>query len=118
MKITKTQAQILEEAKHTIAVLREYKDFSDFFDNCEWGRQMTFSVAKSCNNAWNSAEKWKMKNPKEWARMENDYYDAVNEQIIIVFAKTESINALEKAGLIKIIEAAQYRGGAEKIKIL
>lgn len=50
--------------------------------------------------------------------MEKAYYAAVNEQIIIVFAKTESINALERAGLIKVIKAAQFKGDAETIKIL
>lgn len=30
MKISKTQAEILEKAKKTIAILREYKDYTDF----------------------------------------------------------------------------------------
>lgn len=118
MKISKTQLTILENAKQTIAVLREYKDFTDFFDNCERNRQGTFRTAAYCNGAWNSSEIWKTKDPTEWARMEKAYCDAVNEQIIIVFAKTESINALERAGLIKVVKAAKFKGDAETIKIL
>lgn len=118
MKISKTQAGILEEAKRTIAILREYKDYTDFFDNCDRNRQGTFTTASCCNGAWNSSEIWKTKDPNKWARMEKAYYDAVNEQIIIVFAKTESINALERAGLIKVVKAAKFKGDAETIKIL
>lgn len=118
MKISKTQAEILEKAKKTIAILREYKDYTDFFNNCEANKQNTFTTASRCNGAWNNSEIWKTKSPNEWARMEKAYYAAVNEQIIIVFAKTESINALERTGLIKVIKAAQFKGDAETIKIL
>ena len=50
--------------------------------------------------------------------MEKTYNDAVNEHIIIVYAKTESVEALQRAGLIEIIEEAKYNGGYEKVKII
>lgn len=118
MKISKTQSEILERAKKTIEILRQYKNFEDFFTNCPWGAQSTYSVMTSYNCAWRNVEKWKTERAEEWARMESDYNAAVNEQIIIVMAKTESVLALERAGLIKIIEAAQFKGDAETIKIL
>lgn len=117
MKITKTQAKILAEAKQTIAVLSKYKNHADFFDNSK-GEQGTFTTAWGCNGACNSAAKYRANFPEAWARMEKAYNDAVNEHIIIVFAKTESVEALQRAGLIEIIEAAKHSGGAEKIKIL
>lgn len=117
MKISKTQAEILEKAKNTIEILRKYKNFTDFFDNSR-NEQITFSTAASYNCAWNSSELWRAKDPKRWAEMEKDYIDAVNEQIIIVAAKTESVHALERAGLIKILEEAKCNGGYETIKIL
>lgn len=118
MKISKTQEQILQTAKKEIAYLREFANFEDFFVNGEIGKGNTFSCAAHFNCAWRSPEKWRTENPDGWARMEKAYNDAVNEQIIIVFAKTESIKALERAGLARIIEEAGYKGGAETIKIL
>lgn len=56
MKISKTQAEILEKAKKTIAILREYKDYTDFFNNCEANKQNTFTTASRCNGAWNNSE--------------------------------------------------------------
>ena len=118
MKISKTQAGILEKSKNVIKILREYKNFADFFDNCPYGRQNTYTTAASCNGAYDSSEKYKAKDPERWAEMEKQYNEVINEQIIIVFAKTESLAALERAGLIKVVKAAIVKGGAEKIKIL
>lgn len=118
MKISKTQSEILERAKKTIEVLRKYKDFEDFFTNCPWGEQTTFPVITSFNCAWRNVEKWKTERAGEWASMESDYNAAINEQKIIVYAKTESVKALERAGLIEIVEEAEFNGGFETIKIL
>ena len=118
MKISKTQAKILENSKRIIKILQEYKNFADFFDNCPPCRQNVYTTAGFCNGAYNSSEKYKAKDPKQWAEMEKEYNDVINEQIIIVFAKTESLAALERVGLIKVVETAVVKGGAEKIKIL
>ena len=117
MKLTKTQEKIITELKKTIAVLSKYNNFSDFFNNSK-GEQHIFTTAQHCNGAYNSTEKYQAKAPSEWAKMEKTYNDAVNEHIIIVYAKTESVEALQRAGLIEIIEEAKYNGGYEKVKII
>ena len=117
MKITKTQEKILTDAKKTIDVLKKYKNHTDFFNNSR-NEQTTFTTAYYCNRAYNTAEKYQINNPEQWAKMEKNFNDAVNEQIIFVFAKTESVEALQRAGLIQIIEPAKFKGDAETIKIL
>lgn len=118
MKISKTQSAILEKVKRTIEVLSKYKNFTDFFDNSPRNEQSTFPVAATCNGAWNSSEIWRTKDLEQWAKLESDYLAAVNEHIIIVYAKTESVKALERAGLIEIIKEAKHNGGFETIKVL
>lgn len=118
MKISKTQTRILEDSKRIINVLREYKDFTDFFNNCPASKQCMLTTAAFCSGLYNSSEKYKAIFPERWREMEKAYNEAIYEQIVLVFAKTESITALARAGLIKIIEAAKVKGDADRIKIL
>ena len=117
MKISKTQEQILQEAKSAIAYLREFSGYEDFFVNGAVGRQNVVPCAVSFNCAWRSPERWRTERPDEWARMEKAFTDAVNEQIVQICAKTESVKALERAGLVRIIKKAGI-GGAETVQIL
>ena len=69
MKITKTQEKILTDAKKTIDVLKKYKNHADFFNNSR-NEQTTFTTAYYCNSAYNTAEKYQINNPEQWAKME------------------------------------------------
>lgn len=117
MKLSKTQQKLIDEAKRDIAVMSKYKDFADFFEHSKF-EQNYMTTAAHCNGAYNSVEKYMQKDIDRWRRMEASYKKAVEEHIIIVFAKTETIDALERAGAIKIIKRADYKGAAETIKIL
>lgn len=117
MKLSKTQQNVLEQLRKTIEVVSKYATHEDFFDNSK-NEQSTFTTALHCNGAYNSSEKYKEKDAAEFARMAENFYRAKNEHITIVFAKTETINALEKAGYVKVIKHATYRGGAETVKVL
>lgn len=117
MKLSKTQKNIMDKLNKTLSVLDKYETFEEFFDNskCE---QNTFTTAFNCNYKYNSSEKYAAQDPERFNEMRKDFYRAKNEQTLIVFAKTESINALERNGFLKIIEAAEYNGGAEIVKVL
>ena len=117
MKLSKAQQRLLDRKKHEIAVMSKYKNFADFFDNsvCE---QNYLRTAAHCNGAWNSSQKWMENDIDEWKRMERAYNDAVNEHILIAFAKKETIDVLVRAGLIVVIKRAQASWAADTIKIL
>lgn len=117
MKLSKAQQWVLDVAKHEIAVMSKYKNFADFFDNsvCE---QNYLRTAAHCNGAWNSSQKWIQNDIVEWKRMEQVYNAAVNEHIIEVFAKNETIDALERAGAIVVIKRARASWDTDTIKIL
>ena len=51
-------------------------------------------------------------------KMKKDFELAKFENTLIVFAKSETVQALERVGFIKIITPAKYKGGAELIKLL
>lgn len=116
-KLSVTQQKLYNKVKSTIAVIEKYETHEDFFNNSKY-EQNTFTTAEHCNSYYNSSEKYKKEDPKAWERMEEDFYKAKNEHITIVFAKTETVLALEKAGLIEIIKKADYENDAEVIKLL
>ena len=117
MKLSKTQKNIMDKLNKTLSVIDKYETFEDFFDNskCE---QNTFTTALHCNAKYNSSEKYAAQDPEKFNKMREDFYKAKNERTLIVFAKTETINALAKNGLLEVVEAAKYNGGAEIVKVL
>ena len=116
-KLSPTQIRTLDRLTHTLEVIRKYNDFADFFDN-SINEQSQFPTASRCNIYFNSSEKYKNQAPNEWDELCKAFEKAKNDSILIVYAKTETIKALEKAGKIQIVEAAQYKGDAETVKVL
>lgn len=117
MKLSNTQRKIYEEVTATLAILKKYSTFEEFFDNSKY-EQSTFTTAYNCNNKCNSSEKYQTFDAENWERMKKKFYTARDENIIMVLAKTETVNALVKAGLIEIVKPAPYRGCAETIKVI
>lgn len=117
MRLSETQQKVYENAKHTLEIVKKYDTYEEFFDNSK-SEQNTFTTACHCNFRYNSSEKYKAIDPEQWENMKKGFYEAKNNNIIIVFAKTETVKALENAGLIQIVEPAKYKGSAETIKVL
>ena len=117
MKLSKAQQTVMEHLNKTLAVVDKYETFEEFFDNskCE---QNTFTTGCHCNCLYNTSEKYESKDPIKFNEMRKDFYKAKNDRILIAIAKTETINVLERNGLIKVIEPAEYNGGAEIVKVL
>lgn len=97
--------------------MSKYQNFTDFFVNSN-GEQNYLTTAAHCNNAWKTPQKWISEDIEEWKRMEEVYNKAVNEHILMAFAKKETIDALERAGVIVIVKRAQASWDADTIKIL
>lgn len=117
MKLSKTQKNIMDKLNNVLSVIDKYDTFEEFFDN-SINEQNTFRTAYDCNSAYNSSEKYKTKDPLKFERIKENFYKAKNERILMVFAKTETINALVKYGLLEIVKEADYNGGAETVRIL
>lgn len=116
-KLTPTQTRILNDLTNTLEVIRKYNDFADFFDHSE-NEQNHFATAFRCNSDYSSSEKYQTKDPETWRRMKEAFEAARNNSIISVLAKTETVNALEAAGKIQVIEHPRYKGGMETVKVL
>lgn len=117
MKLTKAQQRVLDEAKHDIAVMSKYENFVDFFDNSKY-EQGYLTTAAKCNAAWNTSKRWIEDAFDEWRDMEKWYNLAVKEHIVKVYAKTETIDVLERVGAIVVIKRAKAIGYEDIIKIL
>lgn len=117
MKLSKTQQRVYDEAKRTIEVIKKYETFEEFFDNSR-GEQNQLKTAWGCNNLYNSSEKYKARKPEGWREIAESFYRIKNDSVLLVRAKTETINALVNAGLFEIVEAARYEGGCELVKVL
>lgn len=116
-KVTQTQKNIMLNIQKTIDVINKYETFEQFFDNSK-NEQNTLTTGYYCNGAYDTSEKYKNKNNIEFEQMKKSYELAKQENIIIVFAKTETLNKLEQLGYIKIVIPAEYKNGAETIKLL
>ena len=116
MQATKTQKRCYEELVNSIKVLKKYKSFEEFFEK-SIREQNYLTTAFDCNLFYNSVEKYKSRDLEGWQRMEKLFKKATEENIIKVFAKTETIEALERLGMIEIIERANIKGGRELVKV-
>jgi hypothetical protein len=118
-KLSKAQQQVLDDLNNTINVLRNYKNFEDFYDNSPFGEQDTFTCGASCNSRFRTSELAKINGGVEkWEKDRKDFENCKNNGILIVFAKTETIKALEKKGAIKIIKEAEFKGSCEIVQVL
>ena len=116
MKLSKAQKSVMDEMNNTLAVIDKYNTFEEFFDNSK-NEQNTLTTAWNCNAAYNSSEKYEKQNPDKFNEMRKAFYRAKNERILLVFAKTETLNVLERYGLLEVVEHAKYKGGAERVKV-
>lgn len=117
MKLSQTQQKVLEKLQNTCRVCKKYETFEDFFDNSKY-EQITFTTASYCNDAYNSSKKYKEKDSVRFEEMRKDFEACKNENILITFARTDTILKLQKLGYIKIIRSASYEGGAELVKVI
>lgn len=117
MKLSITQKKLYDKLVSTVKVLEKYQSYEDFFDNSK-DEQNTFTTAYHCNSYYNSSERYQQNDPQVWEEKKQSFYKARDEHILIVFAKTETLKALEKVGLIEIIEHAKHKGGCETVKII
>ena len=114
MKLSKAQQKVLDKVLETLEVCKKYATYQEFFDNSK-GEQNHFTTAF---HRGISFEEYAKRFPELCADMEQSFYKAKNENTLIVFAKTETIKAMAKAGVFEIVEEAQFKGGAETVKVL
>jgi hypothetical protein len=118
-KLSKAQQQVLDDLINTIKVLRKYETYEDFYDNSYWGEQDTFTCGESCNSMYRTSTLAKINGGiEQWEKKRQDFENCRNNGISIVFAKTETLKALEKNGFIKIIRTAEFKGGCEIVQVL
>ena len=118
MKLSKTQQEILDNAKRTIDVLRKYETFEDFYDNSYY-EQFTFATGVNYNKAFRTSELAKQKYTiEEWEEKRKEFELCKKESILLIKGKKESIEKLEKLGFLKIIVKATWSGDCELVKIL
>jgi hypothetical protein len=121
MRLSKAQHRVYENAVQTIKIAKKYGTYSNAYDNEKAGEQSNYTVGCYCNFDWDTQEKVLSHGEegiRKWNENESYFNQIRDEQTLILFAKTETILALEKAGLIKIVESAQYKGGCETVKVL
>lgn len=103
MKLSKTQEKVLNELKETIRIFNKYNSFEDFFINSN-REQGQLTTASSCNNLYNTPEKYKNRNLQEWKELEKAFYECRDNHRLLAYAKTETLKKLETLGFIKILE--------------
>jgi hypothetical protein len=67
---------------------------------------------------YNSSEKYKALDPSGWERLTNAFNEIKFNNTLLVYAKTETVKAIERAGLIQIVIEANDNFGYELIKVL
>lgn len=95
MKLTEAQERILTEAKKDIDTARAYETYEEYEYNRNSYykvRGMSLEEAKPIITKANEGGRW------------SKYYEAYREGRTLVIANTRTIKALEKLGLIKIID--------------
>ncbi len=93
IKLSKTQQKVLDTARAEIAAARKHETVEEYFNN----------ECHGYNNDYNTAEKFKAKNPKDW-EYKRVAWEQKNQGIVRTWAKTETLNKLMELGLIEIIE--------------
>ena len=119
MKLSKTQQALLDKCNAAHEFANRYNSYAELFDNATRKDTTYFTTGSSCNGAYTTREKYRAKDPEGWARMERHWELIRNEKIFqYTFAKTETIDALVKAGKIEVLEEPAFKGGAETIRVL
>ena len=107
MKLSKTQRDLLSHIKSTIAEARRYETAEAFYD----------AINRECNPRWSPAEAAKKHAPLNW-QCDKERRERSVQGIVLVSAKTETVNKLEQMGLIEIIERPKRKNGFELVKLL
>lgn len=106
MKLSKAQAEVLEEAKRKIDEARQYETYEEYYvkSEPEWRRK--------------DPEEYKTKHPDVWEYYKKNWENRRNG-IVLTQCNSRTIRKLEKLGLIEIIEdsCGQYVG-VDTIKVL
>ena len=100
MKLSKTQRDLLSHIKSTIAEARRYETAEAFYD----------AINRECNPRWSTAEAAKKHAPLNW-QCDKERWERSVQGIVLVSAKTETVNKLEQMGLIEIIERPKRKNG-------
>lgn len=117
MKLSKTQQNLMNELNNVLAVVDKYETHEEFFDNSK-DEQRTLTTAFNLNDDWNSSEKFKAKDLEGFNEMSERFYNAKNKRILIVYAKTETVKALERNGLVEVVRPPYCKGAPELVKVL
>lgn len=121
-KLTKTQQNLINDLRHDLAVIRSYPDYETFYDNCGYNRdgnnQHQLTTGNQCNERFNTAEKYEKAYPKQFEEDKAWFNKVVAEGLMIVYAKTETVQRLADEGLVEIVEPAKWKGDAEIVKVI
>ena len=94
MKLTKTQADLMDSLNAEIRNARECETFEDYFSKY---------IAHRVNTAFNTPEKYKAGNMEGW-----NWWKTVWEQkkngVVCTITNSRTIKALENLGLIEIVK--------------
>lgn len=109
MKLTKTQQELMDEAKERIDTARKYKNFEDYFNNEE---------AHRFNKLYNTPEKFRTNAPSGWKRFEQRW-KREKQAVIDIRCNSKTMKKLESLGLIQIIyDSTGDCQGLDTIKVL
>ena len=121
-KLTKTQQNLINELRHDLAVIRSYPDYETFFDNCGYNRdgniQRQLAAGNHHNAISDTAEKYEKAYPKQFEKDKAWFNKVVAEGLMIIYAKTETVQRLADEGLVEIVEPAKWKGDAEIVKVI
>lgn len=113
-KLSKTQSELLNNLISTIEVCKKYTNYEDMFLNSK-NEQNHLPTKDRCNCYYQTKESF---SAETWACYEEAFNDIKYKNTLIVYAKTETLKALENHGDIIIIEHAKYKGDAELVKVI
>lgn len=106
-KLTKAQQTVIDKAKQQIAEARLYETFEDYLTAQYEKTQKEYYINKvgwSEDKFYKSVADWIKSD--EWRRK---YYESTKAGCPLITANTRTLKALEKAGLIEIVDAGgQY----------
>jgi len=116
-KLTEAQQKVMERLSKTIEAISRYETFEELFVNSK-GEQDYLETAASCDTGCETPEKYRMKDPENWAKLERAFIEVRDEKTMFVYAKTETLQTLEKLGYIKVLKAATHVRDFDKVKVL
>lgn len=111
-KLTPAQQKVLDKIRKEVATFKKYATFKEFFETNK-GEQNAITTAWHVQ--YKTAEEYKAKAPEYAEDTEKAFYEFKENNRTLAVAKTETLQCLEKAGYIKIIEKGWH---CEKVELL